>query len=87
MKLRQALKVRNRTVDGHEYRKPTLDRMRKRLASTGHSDDFDIWWHRLLSGFRERVPMQFAAFQFDCGMKLAAAKAERRALAQSAELR
>lgn len=71
MKLRQALKIRDKIVDHNAvYQSITIERMRRRLRRTEYDDDFDIEFHRMMGRIRDACPTEFAAFQFDCGMKL-----------------
>lgn len=72
MKIRQALKIRNRIVDDNfQYREQTVNRMRKRLWRTHHCDDTDIKFDRLIGAIHDKIgPVQFAGLQFDIAMAL-----------------
>jgi hypothetical protein len=76
MKLRQALKVRNRFHAGLHYRHTTILAMRRRLVATPYGTDASLWFEDLLSQFHREAPIEFAALQFNCGMSLAKTKAE-----------
>ena len=71
MKLRQALKVRDKIVDdSRDYRSRTVQRMRRRLLHSPHSDDIDIYFHRMMNELREGDPIGFAGLQFEAGQRL-----------------
>jgi hypothetical protein len=73
MKLRQALKVRNKKHAGRRYRQRTILAMRRRLMPTMHDTDQGLWFNDMLASFVREAPIEFAALQFKCGMSLAEA--------------
>lgn len=39
-------------------------------------DTTDEWWDAMIRRFKTRAPIEFAALQFECGIKLEAMKQE-----------
>ena len=68
MKLRQALKVRNKKHAGFHYRQRTVLAMRRRLVATPHDTDQGLWFNDMLAGLAREAPLEFAALQFQCGI-------------------
>lgn len=79
MRLRQAIKVRQKKLAGCDYRQATLRRSDNRLDKADMPGWSELWFCGMLDKMHNEAPLELARFQFECGIKRHQARARRRA--------